>query len=163
MTLQQFTTELVLCGTDFTVSNLQGPLTKMTTAIGKVLSPNDVGETGAHMAGIYIPKDPQLIEFFPVLDSNEKNPQQEIDFEHDADGTHYTFKFIHYNNAQHDPGGTRDEYRLTRMTEFFRVTRMTSGETLVLYRSGNQYYISDAPPPGGITPTGQHWAVVSIH
>ena len=132
----------------------------MTTAIGKVLSPNDVGETTTKQVGILVPKDPRILDFFPSLNSNEKNPQQEIDFEHDADGTHYTFNFVYYNNAQHDPGGTRDEYRLTRTTEFFRVTGMVSGETLVLYRDGGQYYVSDAPPPGGLTPRGQNWAVV---
>src|SRR5690606_29816316 len=98
---------------------------------------------GAHQVGIYIPKDRQILEFFPILDSSELNPQVEIDFIHDIDGTHFTFKFVYYNNSLHKDDGTRNEYRLTRMTEFFQTTGMRSGETLILYREDGKYYISD--------------------
>lgn len=134
----------------------------MTKAIGKILSANDVGETGSHQVGVYIPRAPEILGFFPPLDEHTKNPQVHIDFVHDLDNTHYTFKFVHYNNKLFEPNGTRDEYRLTGMTEFFRVTGMQPGQTLVLYREGDQYYISDAPPPGGITPYNENWCVVAV-
>ncbi len=128
-----------------------------TRAIGKILSPNDVGKTGSHQVGIYIPKVDEVLNFFPALDPDEINPQILLDFEYDRDGTHYEFKFVYYNKALHGLG-TRDEYRLTRTTEFFRHSGLQAGMPIVLSREGGQYYVSDRPPPGA--PLDENWALV---
>jgi hypothetical protein len=125
----------------------------MTTAIGKVLSANDTGETGGHQAGMYVPKSPEILDFFPRLNTSEHTPSHSIRFTWDADNTEYVFNFKYYRS--------KDEYHLTGMTEFFRITGMTAGETLVLYREEGRYFVSDAPPPGGITPARGNWAVVA--
>ena len=85
--------------------------------IRKTLSANDAGETGGHQAGILIPRDRRILTFFPQLNTSELNPRTHITFE-DAAGTPWEFAFIYYNNRRF--GGTRNEYRLTRMTRYIR-------------------------------------------
>jgi len=85
--------------------------------ISKILSINDVGKNKSHQAGILVPKNAEFLTFFPSLDSSKKNPRKAIIFE-DTSGKEWEFMFIYYNNKFF--GGTRNEYRLTRMTGFFR-------------------------------------------
>ena len=59
-----------------------------------------------------------LATFFPSLNDNEKNPRVMINFFNKNNQTSWGFNLIHYNNKLF--GGTRFEYRLTRMTGFFR-------------------------------------------
>jgi len=83
------------------------------TAFQKALSANDVGATGAHQAGILIPKtNRELLAFLPSLDATTKNPSAWIDCI-DEGGTVRRFRYVYYNNALHDLGGTRNEYRIT--------------------------------------------------
>lgn len=100
-------------------------------AITKVLSMNDTGETGGHQAGICVPKGGDVLRFFPDLGNEEKNPRASMYFE---DGTGKTWKmnFIYYNNKFFDPKGTRNEYRLTGMTAFFRENSLKAGDTITL-------------------------------
>jgi len=98
--------------------------------IEKILSANDTGETGGHQAGILVPKVPDILGFFPRLDSAIKNPRAVIDI-HDETGREWTFRFIYYNNRFF--GGTRNEYRLTGMTAFFREFNLKAGD-LVIFR-----------------------------
>lgn len=104
------------------------------TSIEKDLSANDTGETGAHQAGILVPKDPSILGFFPPLGKAVKNPRVPIDAFDDA-GHEWTFKFIYYNNRLF--GGTRNEYRLTGMTAFFRRFDLRAGDTLIFRRVSN--------------------------
>ena len=85
--------------------------------ISKVLSANDTGETGGHQAGLLIPKQERILSFFPSLDASTLNPRAHLQFEDDV-GALWEFAFIYYNNGLF--GGTRNEYRLTRMTRFMR-------------------------------------------
>lgn len=90
------------------------------TEFEKLLSRNDTGENGAHQAGILVPKtDSELLNFFPKLDPGVKNPDSMIDCQDDT-GKWWRFRFVYYNNKFHDEKGTRNEYRLTRMTAFMR-------------------------------------------
>ena len=100
-------------------------------AIEKTLSPNDTGETGAHQAGIHVPKESGVLGFFPQLDAKIKNPRVPIDVVDDA-GREWTFVFIYYNNRRF--GGTRNEYRLTGMTAFFREFNLRAGDKVTLRR-----------------------------
>ncbi len=106
-------------------------------SIRKTLSANDAGETGGHQAGILIPKDPRILSFFPHLNGGEHNPRAHILFE-DAAGERWGFAFIYYNN--HQFGGTRNEYRLTRMTRYIRQANLASGDEIILQRDERGQY-----------------------
>ncbi|NCT08421.1 MAG: restriction endonuclease [Alphaproteobacteria bacterium] len=96
----------------------------------KVLTANDTGESGAHQAGIHIPKgEEELIAFLPELDAGLKNADAWLTCM-DECGKEWAFRYIHYNNKLHDPGGTRDEYRITHMTKYFRDVGAHEGDEL---------------------------------
>jgi hypothetical protein len=98
-------------------------------SISKLLSANDIGITGAHQAGILIPKRDEILSFFPALDGQEKNPRDLLAFI-DDDGRNWEFSFIYYNSLSF--GGTRNEYRLTRMTKYIRSNNLKVGDELIL-------------------------------
>lgn len=100
-------------------------------AISKELSANDTGDTGGHQAGILVPKDAHVLSFFPDLDRSQKNPRHHLVF-HDDDGHRWEFAFIYYNNLYF--GGTRNEYRLTRMTPYIRSNGLKPGDRITLRR-----------------------------
>ncbi len=100
------------------------------TTFEKTLTANDTGETGSHQAGVLIPKsNAELLAFLPDLDSATKNPSTWITFT-GRDGTSWRFRYIHYNNKLHEETGTRNEYRITGMTRFFKETRAAAGDVL---------------------------------
>lgn len=105
--------------------------------IAKMLSPNDTGETGAHQAGMLIPKDAAVLSFFPKLDPTTLNPRVHLVFQDDF-GERWTFAFIYYNGALF--GRTRNEYRLTRMTQYIRRNTLRAGDTIFLRRSDQGAY-----------------------
>lgn len=110
----------------------------------KPLTRNDTGETGGHQAGIHIPKSQtELLALLPFLDPAQKNPDAWLEMTDDS-GVNWQFRYIYYNNRLHDEGGTRDEYRITHMTRFFRAVGATEGDVLVLSGSpgSNSYAIS---------------------
>lgn len=100
-------------------------------AITKELSANDTGDTGGHQAGILVPKEPRILAFFPKLDRSELNPRHHLVF-HDDDGQRWEFAFIYYNNRYF--GGTRNEYRLTRMTPYIRGCGLKPADHIILRR-----------------------------
>ncbi|MBN2783454.1 MAG: hypothetical protein JXR25_01400 [Pontiellaceae bacterium] len=108
-----------------------------TNAITKLLSRNDTGETGGHQAGMHIPKQQEILSFFPTLDSAEKNPRVLITF-YDQFGEQWSFSFIYYNNKFF--GGTRNEYRMTGMTRFINAHNLKAGDTLTLSRDSDGFY-----------------------
>lgn len=108
-----------------------------TKAITKILSKNDAGETGGHQAGMHIPKQAEILSFFPDLGCTEKNPRCVLLFT-DSLGEQWSFSFIYYNNRLF--GGTRNEYRLTGMTKFFQSHNLKSGDSLLLRRDGQDNY-----------------------
>lgn len=102
-----------------------------TLAIEKTLSANDTGETGGHQAGICVPKVTDVLSFFPSLNSKIKNPREVMDITDDS-GRVWAFSFIYYNNRYF--GGTRNEYRLTGMTAYFRGFNLKAGDKVILRR-----------------------------
>jgi hypothetical protein len=95
----------------------------------KILSANDVGTTGGHQGGILIPKgEAELLAFLPPLNSATKNPDAWIECM-DEIGVVRKFRFVYYNNKFHDPNGTRNEYRVTYMTRYFRDVGASEGDT----------------------------------
>lgn len=137
----------------------------MERQIAKLLSANDTGETGGHQAGILIPRDEKVLSFFPDLDPSVLNPRCHLRFLDDA-GTFWEFAFIYYNNQFF--GGTRNEYRLTRMTKFIRQAGLVQGDELALSRRGGRYSVSyrrkkDAPSlTNGVLMLGTGWRVIRI-
>lgn len=103
----------------------------------KLLSRNDVAETSSHQAGILIPKYGEFLSFFPYLNPHRLNPDTLLEFR-DKAGNVWEFRFIYYNNAKF--GGTRNEYRLTRMTRFLKNNNARSGDGIILTCDDNGHY-----------------------
>lgn len=118
------------------------------------MSANDVGKTASHQAGMLIPKDPTILGFFPKLDKADYNPRQVIRFEDEA-GQFWEFAFIWYNNSLHKRDGTRNEYRLTRMTKFLTGLQLEAGDSVRLEHDGEDYRIfAERARDGGKSPEG---------
>lgn len=97
----------------------------------KLLSANDTGETGGHQAGILVPKsDSELLAFYPILDPSIKNPDAWIWCE-DEFGKLWKMRYVYYNNRIHDPKGTRNEYRITWMTKYLRLSGARKGDSVI--------------------------------
>lgn len=136
----------------------------MERRIAKVLSANDTGETGGHQAGILVPKEPHLLSFFPELDPKQYNPRVHLRFLDDG-GTSWEFAFIYYNNSLFE--GTRNEYRLTRMTKYIRQAGLIAGDELTLSRDGDRFLVSHRRArklehSESVLKLGSGWRVVPI-
>lgn len=103
-------------------------------SFSKTLSANDVGATGGHQGGILVPKsEAELLAFLPPLDPAVKNPDAWIVCM-DESGNLRKFRFVYYNNKLHDSAGTRNEYRITYMTGYFREMRARERDTFEISR-----------------------------
>jgi Restriction endonuclease EcoRII, N-terminal len=107
----------------------------------KTLSANDVGSTGGHQGGILIPKsEEELLAFLPPLNPGTKNPDAWIEGV-DERGTVRRLRFVYYNNRLHDDNGTRNEYRITYMTSYFREMCAKAGDIFEISRDeSNPHY-----------------------
>lgn len=114
----------------------------MTTEIRKKLSANDVGKTGGHQAGILVPKEKHILSFFPELDSTVKNPRMTLVMFERTNRARWEFNFIYYNSKLLKQG-TRNEYRLTCMTEYLRAIGAKGDDELVFSRDENASYEVD--------------------
>jgi Restriction endonuclease EcoRII, N-terminal len=144
---------------------LQNSTTRQRS-ISKVLSANDTGETGGHQAGILVPKQVQILAFFPRLDRAERNPRHHLIF-YDAHDERWEFAFIYYNNRFF--GGTRNEFRLTRMTPFIYQSGLEAGDEIILERGDDGRYLIKyrrAKDSGrgrdGVLRLGSSWRVVEL-
>jgi hypothetical protein len=133
--------------------------------IAKTLSANDTGETGGHQAGILVPKEKEVLAFFPLLDANLYNPRCHLRFLDDG-GTFWEFAFIYYNNSFF--GGTRNEFRLTRMTKYIRQIGLVAGDEVILSRDDDdRFRVSSKRKhqelrPGGVLKLGSGWRVIQL-
>lgn len=137
-----------------------------TKSISKELTKNDTGETGAHQAGIHVPKQQEILSFFPPLTKETKNPRHSITFT-DSMNEKWTFNYIYYNNKFF--GGTRNEYRLTGMTKFMRRHSLKAGDELLLKRDDNGFYSIEfenqneaSIGENGKLKLGSSWKVINI-
>jgi hypothetical protein len=140
------------------------PNTSRIHVISKTLSANDTSETGAHQAGILVPKRPEILGFFPPMSTSEKNPRVMLRFI-DVSGTAWDFAFIYYNNRLF--GGTRNEYRLTHMTEFLHRYALKAGDTVTFRRVTDgrlsiEYARRASRVAEGHLRIGSGWRVISI-
>ncbi len=112
----------------------------MNVSLHKLLSKNDTGETGGHQDGFHIPKSGDTLMFFPKLAEDTKNPRLTIVFKDSETEETWAFSYIHYNNKLF--GGTRNEYRLTRVAAYIKAKGLSAGDLVMLDRSGTDYLIS---------------------
>lgn len=137
-----------------------------TKSISKELTMNDTGETGAHQAGIHVPKQQEILSFFPPLTKKSKNPRHSITFT-DPMNEKWSFNYIYYNNKFF--GGTRNEFRLTGMTKFIRRYSLKAGDQLKLKRNDNEFYTINFKKQNRIfkdenekLKLGSSWKVINI-
>ncbi|GAB2828519.1 EcoRII N-terminal effector-binding domain-containing protein [Ferruginibacter profundus] len=94
----------------------------------KFISSNDAGATGAHQAGLYIPKNSiDLIFDEPGKIGENKEKFANIEW---TDGTIANCRFIYYGQ------GTRNEYRITRLGKSFNV-----GELVIIVKKNEAQYL----------------------
>ena len=108
----------------------------MKLRVQKTLSPNDMGDTKSHQAGIHVPK--ALVDFFPALDESALNPRSTVRLQSEQ-GLVGTCAYIHYNNGVVGDG-TRDEYRITRIRSFLTECGARTGDTIEFHRTGDREY-----------------------
>jgi hypothetical protein len=106
--------------------------------VEKILSGTDTGESNTHQAGWLVPKNQKILSFFPPLNATLYNPRSVVDVV-DEFGHEWTFHFIYYNNRLHGKG-TRNEYRLTRVTEFVRQHGLKKGDIVILEDVGHRHF-----------------------
>lgn len=102
--------------------------------VGKVLTSNDLGLTGSHQAGIAIPKDPDILLFFPELDASQYNPDCILVVDVPQTCRYWELRYIYYNNKTHGQG-TRNEYRLTGTTKLLRDASASVGDEVTFRRN----------------------------
>jgi hypothetical protein len=112
-------------------------MSRVRKSFMKVLSSNDTGETGGHQAGMLIPKERPVLSLFPTLDPGEKNPRATVMFM-DEEGCEWAAVLIYYNSRLF--GGTRNEYRLTRLGRFIKKYKLRSGDRLIFTRIARDEY-----------------------
>lgn len=94
----------------------------------KIITPNDAGMTGAHQAGLYIPKDSTGIMFEEPGERGEnKEKNASLSW---FDGKQTECRFVYYGQ------GTRNEYRITRLGRHFRV-----GDLVVIVKMAESNYL----------------------
>lgn len=106
----------------------------------KILSPNDLGLTGTHQAGMLVPKRREILRVFPRLDESTMNPTAIFDAV-DPNGKWWSLAFKHYNNALFTKG-TRNEYRVTRLTRLLHEADLRVGDRIRFTRDSTVWRVS---------------------
>ena len=96
--------------------------------VAKILSPNDLGITGSHQAGILVPKSSPLIALLHESTLGDPNPRRFLHPYSEHLGRSFECCLIYYNNRLR--GGTRNEFRLTRTTWLRRELLAVPGDLL---------------------------------
>ena len=109
----------------------------MVIRVQKKLSPNDMGDTKSHQAGIHVPK--ALVHFFPKLNESDLNPRANVRLQNERGATG-TCTYIHYNNRVVSDG-TRNEYRITRIRPFLTKCGARTGDTIEFDRLAENEYV----------------------
>lgn len=106
----------------------------MKEKVFKILSRNDVGETGSHQSGMSIPKKVMETGIFPKLGTNILNPRRVVEF-YEEDDTRWEFQFIYYNDLFFGKPRNKahDEYRLTCIIDLIRKNNIKSGDEIYFY------------------------------
>lgn len=97
--------------------------------IVKVLTWNDCGQGRSHQAGVHLPKSVGR-KLFESVDSDQKNPKVDLSLSPFGIGLDIPAVITYYNSRKF--GGTRDEYRITRITGFISESRLRPGDSLII-------------------------------
>lgn len=126
--------------------------------IEKILSDTDIG-INTHQNGIYVPKNKQILSFFPTLPKVKLNPRVRLEFT-DIYGEIWILNFIFYNNKFF--GGTRNEYRLTGVYKFIKSRALKTNDVINLQKKNNKFFIHYRKSRVKIKPyTGHYdWKIV---
>jgi hypothetical protein len=103
---------------------------EFVAAFEKELSPNDLGVTASHQAGLLIPWKIARLSYFPKLEEEILNPRRVIRFEALNDSSKVDCNFIFYNNKLLGTG-TRREYRMTGIRKALKSAQAQVGDSLV--------------------------------
>lgn len=98
-----------------------------------MLTANDVGATGSKQVGVAVKKSGPLLDFFPALDSTAVNPDAMLVAYDAHSGEQLKVRYVYYNNKLR--GGTRDEYRLVRISSFLAKYKASPGDVLLIARA----------------------------
>lgn len=104
--------------------------------VAKTLTPNDLGLTGGHQAGLHVPKDSPLAKFIGDDIRHAVNPRKAIALIDVHSGQSCSATLIYYNNVLR--GGTRDEFRITGTTAFLRRLAAQVGDELIFDIEGRE-------------------------
>jgi hypothetical protein len=118
--------------------------------IVKVLSANDTGETGGHQAGLLIPRQEEILSFFPKLDSAQLNPRAHLHFE-DQEGKFWEFAFIYY--IREAGLATGDEVTLQYAPD---------GGYFISYQRETAAVITEQEEGGTVLRLGSGWKVIDL-
>jgi hypothetical protein len=99
-------------------------------AFEKELSPNDVGVTASHQAGLLIPWKIAKLSYFPKLEEDILNPRRVIEFVALNDNSKVLCNYIFYNNKLLGTG-TRREYRMTGIRKALKRASAEVGDRLI--------------------------------
>jgi len=113
----------------------------MSSIATKKLTANDIGDTGAHQNGITITKTGSMIGFFPPLSSKELNPRVTLNAIDFHTNEMFEMEYIYYNSKTLGLG-TRDEYRLTKISRFLKRHSAVVGDILHIQREGELFWLS---------------------
>ncbi len=97
-------------------------------SFSKFISANDSGSTGGHQAGLYIPKNSYQLLF--DTPGNKGSNREKVGHILWSDGREVECRLKYYG------GGTRNEYRITRMGKNF-----TEGELLILVKTSADKFL----------------------
>lgn len=96
----------------------------------KALSPNDLGLTGSHQAGVLLPRRSQIHSFLPRLDESISNPSIDVEWWSPQLNRPLSTRYTYYNSKSMGTG-TRNEYRLTKITPLLRELDPSPGSNLI--------------------------------
>lgn len=135
----------------------------------KTLSRNDLGLTGGHQGGILVPRVEAAFLFFPALDATQFNPRTVVCFRDEVLARDWDLNFIYYNGRLLRRS-SRNEYRLTGLTGFFRshdavvgdeleFREMADGSRTLQLRRANEIEVGEEPDPDVIVLSGK-WKTI---
>lgn len=110
--------------------------------ISKSLTKNDLGNTGAHQAGIHVPRKVLSLGIFPLLNTSTKNPRSEIVVV-DEERKKWKINLIYYNNKFF--GGTRNEVRLTGILSFLKAKAAMPKDIIIFQKTKKELKIKVLP------------------
>jgi hypothetical protein len=119
------------------IERLRGAMLEIK--VSKELTANDVGATGSHQLGIAIPKSGPMIDFFPRLDWSLDNPDVMLNAVDMHSGERLAVRYVYYNNSFR--GGTRNEFRLTRVSSFLSKNHAVEGDVLVIAKRNDGSFL----------------------